>query len=143
MIKIIHQVKTLFYLCAMKNVVIYFLVTLISLPAFMGMATYVTWKMNQEYIAKYLCVNKEKKELKCKGKCHLMKNLKETEQPDNAPIPQKLKEISLQPFIFSELPSLNIDLVSLLPIQSEIIYQEHIKISAYYKSIFTPPDFTV
>lgn len=122
---------------------IFFLALLVSLPSFMGMVTYASWKMNQAYIAKYLCVNKEKKELKCKGKCHLMKNLKETAQPDNAPIPQKLKEINFQPFIFSELSPLSIVLGPLSPTQSEITYQEHIKISAYYKSIFTPPDFEV
>jgi hypothetical protein len=36
--------------------------------------------LNQDYIAKNLCVNKEKPVLKCNGKCHLAKELKENEE---------------------------------------------------------------
>nr|MBP8212168.1 hypothetical protein [Saprospiraceae bacterium] len=87
----------------MKNIMVYVLVVLMSLPAFTGVATYISWRINQDYIAKYLCENKDKKELKCKGKCHLMKNLKKSEQQENIPLPLKLKELNLQPYIYSEL----------------------------------------
>jgi hypothetical protein len=37
--------------------------------------------INEDYIAEFLCVNKDKPELKCNGKCYLMQMLKE--QQDN------------------------------------------------------------
>ncbi|MBK9743967.1 MAG: hypothetical protein IPO94_13860 [Saprospiraceae bacterium] len=45
----------------MKNIMVYVLVVLMSLPAFTGVATYISWRINQDYIAKYLCENKDKR----------------------------------------------------------------------------------
>ena len=127
----------------MKNIMVYVLVVLMSLPAFTGVATYISWRINQDYIAKYLCENKDKKELKCKGKCHLMKNLKKSEQQENIPLPLKLKELNLQPYIYSELQFLSV-LVDMPVIDYKgISYQKRIKISTYCKNIFTTPDFVV
>jgi len=127
----------------MKNIMVYVLVVLMSLPAFTGVATYISWRINQDYIAKYLCENKDKKELKCKGKCHLMKNLKKSEQQENLPLPLKLKELNLQPYIYSELQFLSV-LVDMPVIDYKgISYQKRFKISTYCKNIFTPPDFVV
>ena len=44
----------------------------------------IEYVINYEYIAKTLCVNKEKPQMQCNGKCHLMKELAkaaETEKP--------------------------------------------------------------
>ncbi|MFZ1457145.1 MAG: hypothetical protein WAT46_13960 [Saprospiraceae bacterium] len=122
---------------------IYFLVILMSIPVFKGMTTYMSWRINQVYIAKYLCVNREKKELKCNGKCHLMKNLKEQEQQDNTPIPHKIKEIKLDLFICSSVALLYSDKNRVFISKSEISYQNHIKATSYCKIIFTPPDLLV
>ena len=40
----------------------------------------IQWSINQDYIAKNLCINKNKPALKCDGKCHLRKELKKTEE---------------------------------------------------------------
>jgi hypothetical protein len=42
------------------------------------------YAINYDYISKVLCINKDKPELKCNGKCHLMKELAKTE--DDKPI---------------------------------------------------------
>ena len=34
---------------------------------------YVEYILNQDYIAEFLCINKDKPELQCNGKCHLIK----------------------------------------------------------------------
>lgn len=42
------------------------------------------YMLNQEYIARVLCVNKAKPELACNGQCHLMKQMeKETKKEQN------------------------------------------------------------
>lgn len=45
----------------------------------------IEYVLNQEYIAEILCINKNKPELKCNGKCHLAKQLeKQQEDPQHA-----------------------------------------------------------
>ena len=41
---------------------------------------YVEYVLNQDYIAEFLCINKEKPELQCNGKCHLVKQLEEQQK---------------------------------------------------------------
>ncbi len=39
---------------------------------------YVDFKMQQDYIAKVLCINKDQPEMHCNGQCVLMKKLKKS-----------------------------------------------------------------
>jgi len=39
--------------------------------------------INQEYVARNLCVNKDKPQLHCNGQCHLKKQLNEEDKRDN------------------------------------------------------------
>ena len=45
---------------------------------------YVEYILNQNYIAEFLCVNKDKPQLQCNGKCFLMKEIEK--QKDGDPI---------------------------------------------------------
>ncbi|SNC74582.1 hypothetical protein SAMN06265337_2442 [Hymenobacter gelipurpurascens] len=38
------------------------------------------WWLNQDYIARVLCINRDKPQLKCNGRCHLRKELKAQEE---------------------------------------------------------------
>lgn len=40
------------------------------------------WVINHDYIAKYLCVQKNKPNNKCNGKCHLAKSLQKVDEAD-------------------------------------------------------------
>jgi hypothetical protein len=60
------------------------------------MVILINFKINQAYIARVLCENKDKPEMKCNGKCHLNKKLKEQETKEqNLPPQIKLKEQNL------------------------------------------------
>ncbi len=54
---------------------------------------YVNFKINQDYIAEVLCINKDKPDLKCNGCCQLKKELKAQEdrskQKESAVSPEK------------------------------------------------------
>ena len=50
----------------------------------------VEFKMNQDFIAENLCVEKEIKESTCNGKCHLKKELKKVEKKSEVPYQNKL-----------------------------------------------------
>lgn len=43
---------------------------------------WVSFQMNRDYIAAYLCENKDRPEMKCGGKCYLMKQMAAAEQQD-------------------------------------------------------------
>lgn len=63
----------------------------------------VSWKFNQTYIAENLCINKNKPEMKCDGKCHLQKQLKSIEDKSDtekdASLPLKLKNLDGDNFV--------------------------------------------
>ena len=60
------------------------------------MVILINFKINQAYIARVLCENKDKPEMKCNGKCQLNKKLKENEQQEQQLPPRvKLKEVVL------------------------------------------------
>jgi hypothetical protein len=40
-------------------------------------AVVASFKINQDYIANYLCINRDKPELECKGKCVLMQRMQQ------------------------------------------------------------------
>lgn len=43
---------------------------------------FVEYAINYDYISKILCINKDKPELSCNGKCQLMKKLKQQQEDD-------------------------------------------------------------
>ena len=64
----------------MNKLIIIIALTMLLKPIF----PVVDYIVNYDYISKVLCENKAKPELKCNGKCHLMKELakeSETEKP--------------------------------------------------------------
>jgi len=46
----------------------------------------------EDYIAEFLCVNKDNTELNCKGKCYLMKRLSEQEEQKKQNLPKIVLE---------------------------------------------------
>ncbi len=62
----------------------------------------VDYLLNRDYIAKNLCVNKDKPKSCCKGKCHLVKQLNKTNNPnrdEKKELPKRLQLKELQDFI--------------------------------------------
>ncbi len=94
---------------------------------------YAGFTMNQKYIAAELCVNRDKPELNCQGKCYLMRKLKQAEQKEKAHENEKLNPV-LQPGIVVERLSLSVpsflitvckpsELTFTLPVRSMPIFQ--------------------
>ena len=55
---------------------------------------YISFKINQEFIAKELCENKDVPKMNCNGNCYLAKQLKaeeEKEKEEQVPIEQRVK----------------------------------------------------
>ena len=54
---------------------------------------WIDFKMNQDYIAKVLCENKDIPQTTCNGKCYLKKQLKKEEKKEPTPLPTTKREV--------------------------------------------------
>jgi len=52
----------------------------------------VNYALNQDYIAEFLCINKDKPELQCNGKCHLVKELEKSQKEEQNKLRINLEE---------------------------------------------------
>lgn len=76
----------------MKGIISILLALLILLQSFSKVWIIFSFKINQDYIAKVLCINRDKPELHCNGKCFLMQRIRAEEEKERKELPQKLKE---------------------------------------------------
>ena len=99
---------------------------------------YVEYVLNQDYIAEFLCINKDKPELQCQGKCHLMKELEKQEESN----PLNSLRISLENYPIGFVNILKIDLPKSFDSSNK---NKHSFYEALYRfnyiySAFQPPD---
>ena len=80
------------------------LVLVLSLPGFNKAVTYLDFTINQDFIAEFLCINKDKPAMQCNGKCHLAQELKQTERQDSDQAPTQVEEKRLTLFVSNEVP---------------------------------------
>jgi hypothetical protein len=80
------------------------LATIMLFKAFLAPAVYIDFKLNQEYISKVLCINRDKPELECDGHCILMDKMKSTQDADHPEQTQGSKSHLIE--IFSDLTDL-------------------------------------
>lgn len=117
------------------------LILVLALPSLAKLCIYIDFKIDQDYIANNLCINIDKPELMCSGKCYLNKALNIDSQQTPATIPSELlAKISL-PFI------LDVFYLSLLDktsseqyIRNLWVYQSYHS-SNYFDEVYHPPQF--
>ena len=98
-------------------------------------APLVEYVINYDYISKVLCINKDKPELRCNGKCQLMKKLQQQEEDDFNSLQVNMKEY---PVGFVNILNFN---------QNKIIPTDKLKIFSsknnyfyvYNSEVFHPP----
>lgn len=74
---------------------------LILFQSFGKVWIWFSFKVNQDYIAKALCINRNKPEMHCNGKCVLAQRIKAAEEKERKEIPQKLKDQKEVVYCFS------------------------------------------
>lgn len=71
----------------MKHVITILVLVAILLQPFSNAVILLNYTINKEYISKNICENRKKPQLRCNGKCHLMKQLKkENKQQEQSPL---------------------------------------------------------
>jgi hypothetical protein len=79
-----------------KNTIIWFLVLNYVLTILSPLTPWFQYWVRYDYIVKNLCVNKDKPESCCKGKCHLKKEIQKQEKEENKQEPKERKETRTQ-----------------------------------------------
>lgn len=120
----------------MKILYSIFFVSFILFTSLSKTFVWINYKINFNYIKTELCINKNKPQLKCNGKCYLTKQLKKTESvPKNFPTTLKIKDeikFYLEDFNFLfNAPIKSIRLVYIL--------FDELALSLFYHKIFKPP----
>lgn len=111
----------------MKNITFLIAFLLLFKPLF----PVVEYAFDYDYISKVLCVNKEKPQMKCNGKCHLMKELAKNAETEK-PASEKKNN-------FKDVENLVPPTVSTTTFQPKIKAEKLLVNSAYtnlYKSVF-------
>jgi len=101
----------------------------------MPLANYL---INQNYIAEFLCINKDKPELECNGKCYLAKQLKEASAKKEKNLPAIAMEeypIGIMTFTVFETTQTSEPIT-----KGNFQYNNHYKYS-YQNLVFHPPTF--
>ncbi len=72
------------------------------LPNLTKVGIFINFTMNQDFIAKVLCINKKKPMLSCNGKCFLAQKLKKAEEKEEKQSPTPKKEQIVAQYFFSK-----------------------------------------
>ena len=106
---------------------------------------FLEYIVNYDYIVKELCENKEKPELKCNGKCHLMKELAKTAEDNKNTSSDKKQNVKqeIEVLFYQDFKSLSCS-NSYVFTNNKInsVYQNLYALTAI-QSTFHPPTFLV
>ncbi len=99
----------------------------------MPLANYL---INQDYIAEFLCINKDKPELECNGKCYLAKQLEEASAEKEKNVPAIVMED--YPIGIMTFSSFKITETTKTPLLANFQYKNDYTFS-YLNLVFHPP----
>ena len=68
------------------------MIIVVMLPGLTKMGILIDFKINQDFIAKVLCIDREKPMSTCNGKCYLSEQLKKAEEQEEKQAPTSKKE---------------------------------------------------
>lgn len=98
-------------------------------------APFVEYVINQDYIAKFLCINQDKPEMQCNGKCHLYKEVEKQQEETPVSLQISLKEY---PIGFVKILGLKDQKNFQTLIESNYLYLKNYKY-LYTTSVLHPP----
>lgn len=123
-----------------KNLVLFSLITALVLQTFSKTWLFIAYKLNQEYIAKTLCINVNKPEVMCSGKCYLNNKIQDDDEQHGSHMPFNLK--NQKDIVYHYSSEIIYSPISkktyLCPISQIQVFIE----SIYTDGVFHPPNFT-
>jgi hypothetical protein len=120
----------------MKVICVFILFICALTATFSNWVLIAAFKINQTYIARELCVNRNNPNSNCKGQCYLCKQLNKQEKPEGTNGTTGKEKLEIQLF-FVDVPDDGTGVVtsskSFLPFQQQFTEQPVLK------SVFHPP----
>jgi hypothetical protein len=127
----------------LKQVTTYILALLIFLQPFSKIWIVVSFKINQESIAKTLCVKKEVENNTCQGKCHLKKQLDKADEEEKKQAPTNTKE-KVEVLYCHNLINFSICRKIYFADKKQSFFDYKFQYSSsYHTDIFRPPKFSL
>lgn len=127
----------------MKKILVILLTLLVFIQPLSKVWILVSFKINQDYIAKNLCENRAKPILKCNGKCQLMKKLKQADKDEEKQTPQTIKE-KLELLYCHNQVNFNVSQKFDFVVKKQSFFGYKFQdYSSYQSTIFRPPIFNL
>ncbi|WP_223815218.1 hypothetical protein [Sphingobacterium litopenaei] len=122
----------------MKTWLLYILIPIMLIQCNMTLVICTSFYYNQNYIEKYLCVQRSMENNTCHGQCYLMKKLKSQQENE-----QQSFKINFQEGLAVNTDFFSFELTSLLPIQNKIysLYTSNLNPKDYSFTLDRPPLF--
>lgn len=122
----------------MKKCVVIFMSLMMLLMSLRDLATYADFYLNQQYIAQNFCINMNKPELMCNGKCYLKETLSDNHETEDTKAPiltQQERTIFVLPTL------LHIQISQRIPIVNQVViaYTLECYDFEYLTKVFHPP----
>lgn len=118
----------------MKIFATIFLTFAIFVQTFSTFIIQADFYMNRSFIAKNLCVNKDKPMMHCNGKCYLTKKLKQQQQ-EQTPV-SRTEKFDIQPFF---VPKVFLLKNTYTVLQHHYFIEDENTLSSFSRFIFHPP----
>lgn len=126
----------------MRNVTSILLILLMLIQLFSRTGVYLCWKMNQDYLTKHVCVNRNNPKSCCQAKCQLTKRLTTLDNSESQNEKQdssKSKFADWDPFILSDFEICYTSIEMATPNVLHKPYSGFFQ-HTYLQSSFQPPD---
>ncbi|TWR26438.1 hypothetical protein FPZ43_14845 [Mucilaginibacter pallidiroseus] len=118
-----------------KRLTAYLLIVALLSANFSRLFVYAGFELNKDYIAANLCVNRNKPQLHCNGKCYFMKKIKQAEQKDKSESQQNQKNLFQEAFYQQPEPfKFHSVLLSVTQVPNQ-----RVELPLRYSAIFQPP----
>ncbi len=119
----------------LKRIFCILLIALMASVTLTRLFYFAGYQLNRDYIAKELCINKDKPALNCNGKCFLSKKIAEAEKKKQSSERKTQKDLSQQNVVISEFKTVFLTNET-LPSHPYYLKKRTITISS---SVFHPP----
>ena len=124
----------------MQKITSILLVLLLTFPAFRGFVIFTDFQLNRDVIAAENCENIEIDE-RCKGTCHLVKEIKKENQEEKNKSPFSASDNSkVELLYFEAIPPLNIIVEQ---VDGSFFVYQNLHFNAHLLDVFHPPKSSV
>lgn len=120
----------------------YFLVFLMLWPVWRTGLVWAWFMVNRTYIAQELCINRDKPELTCNGKCVLTLQLKASSKSEDKQVTHGVEDLmaKILSFDFQDPPLISIPTEKLIPTQHQNCFTYHfMALPSQKQALFRPP----